>query len=521
MSQLAGLESVQLFLDRAAAAQPGFALTPENAPVIGRLCWRLDGIPLAIELAAARIKVLTPRQILDRLDDRFRLLSGGSRVAQPRQQTLGALIDWSYDLLSEPERILLRRLTVFVAGRTIAMAEAVCAGEGLDQRAIADLLSALVEKSLLLIESGPDGESRYTMLESVWDYGEARLEQHQETTRFRRRHLEFFTRFAELAEAELTGPNQKLWLERMSADHYNLTIALRFSAESSETVEQGLRLAGAISRYWEVRNYLTEGYERFQSLLAIAAPNLPHAIRAKAEYGAARLSWCQGRNEHARRRYRSAQFLFQSLGNEEFVGIIEALLGFVERDEGNPEAARAHFYRAAQLGEERQSNRVLATALNGLSGLAADEGDHVGAREGKERSLMLFRSLGDQWVVALITGSLGRVCFLAGDLVAARNCLREFLTLARELGNKWTMPIVIEMLADISAKENDTLKAVRLYGAATELREALALGFSVSELKDHELALSRLRGTLPSEAFEREWNEGRALGLQRAIELAV
>src|SRR6185436_20451376 len=220
---------------------------------------RLDGIPLAIELASARIKVLSLDQILTRLDDRFRLLSGGSRAALPRQQTLGALIDWSYDLLSEPERILLRRLTVFVAGRTLEMAEDVCAGDGLDKNAISDLLSALVEKSLLMIESGPDGETRYTLLESVWDYGDEKLAQLQESLRYRGKHLDYFVRLAGQAESGLSGKNQKAWLEKLSAEHYNLNAALHFSVEHSESIGQGLRLAGALARYWEVHSYLTEG----------------------------------------------------------------------------------------------------------------------------------------------------------------------------------------------------------------------------------------------------------------------
>jgi predicted ATPase/class 3 adenylate cyclase len=246
--QLAQLEAVQLFAERAAAARPGFALTPQNARLIARISWRLDGIPLAIELAAARIKVLPLEQILARLDDRFRLLSGGSRAALPRQQTLGALIDWSYDLLSEAERVLLRRTSVFVAGRTLEMVEQVCAGDGFKREDTFDLLSALVEKSLLMVEPDPYGEIRYTMLESVWDYADEKLAQHGETARYRRKHLDFFVRLAEAAEPALFGPDQKRWLERLHIEHYNFNAALRFSAEQEETIESGLRLAGAVAR---------------------------------------------------------------------------------------------------------------------------------------------------------------------------------------------------------------------------------------------------------------------------------
>ena len=521
LDHLAELEAVQLFGERAAAVRPGFAVTAENAPLVARICWRLDGIPLAIELAAARLKVLSLEQILDRVDDRFHLLSGGSRAALPRQQTLGALIDWSYDLLSEPERILLRRLTVFVVGRTLDMAEAVCAGDGLEKEEVFDLLTALVEKSLLMVEPGANGESRYTMLESVWDYGDEKLAQHQETARYRRKHLDFFVRLAEAAEPVLFGAEQKAWLEKLSLEHYNLNMALRFSLESSETIEPGLRLAGALIRYWEVRNYLTEGFEQFQTLLARADDTVAPAVRAKAALGAGRLSWCQDRDADALRYYREAQSLYQSLGLEEQVGVIEAHIGFTERNEGNHQAARAHFDIARTIGEKLRSERVLAMAASGLGSLAADEGDLVTAREAKERSLVAFRSLGDQWVVALVTGSLGKVCFATGDFAAARTFVREALRLGRDLGNKWAVPYALEGLADICAEENQAQKAVRLYGAASAQREALALAFSPTERTSYQKALGRLQELVPDETFDDEWKKGRSLGIQAAIELAL
>ena len=519
--RFAELEAVQLFAERAAAARPGFAVTAENAPLLARICWRLDGIPLAIELAAARVKVLSLEQILARLDDRFRLLSGGSRAALPRQQTLGALIDWSYDLLSEPERRLLRRLTVFVAGRTLDMAEEVCAGDGLEKEEIFDLVSALVEKSLLMVEPGANGISRYTMLESVWDYGDEKLAQHQETARYRRKHLDFFVRLAEAAEPALFGAEQKAWLERLSVEHYNLNRALRFSFERPETIEAGLRLAGALTRYWEVRSYLTEGFEQFQALLARAGDTVPPGVRAKAALGAGRLSWCQDRDADALRYYREAQALYRSLGMEEQVGVIEAQMGFAERNEGNHQAARAHFDRAKTMGEKQRSERVLAMAVSGLGSLAADAGDFAAAREAKERSLATFRSLGDHWVVALVTWSLGKVCFVTGDYAAARSFLRESLRLGRDLGNKWAVPYALEALADICTEGGQARKAVRLYGAASAQREAHALAFSATERTSYQKALSRLRELVPGGAFDEQWEQGRSLGMQAAIELAL
>jgi predicted ATPase/class 3 adenylate cyclase len=520
-AQIAELEAVKLFIERASAVRPGFSLTPENAPLIARICWRLDGIPLAIELAAARIKVLSLEQIFTRLDDRFRLLSGGSRAALPRQQTLGALIDWSYDLLSEPERILLRRLTVFVAGRTLEMAEEVCAGEGLDTNSILDLLSSLVEKSLLMIEPGPGGETRYTLLESVWDYGDDKLAQHQETARYRGRHLDYFAHLAGKAENGLFGKDQKTWLEKLSAEHYNLNAALHFSAGRPESIGQGLRLAGALARYWEVHSYLTEGYEHFQKLLAGADDSIDPVVRAKAEVGAGRLSWCQDRDADALRHYRSALVIYEEARMMEQIGLVEALLGFAERSNGNSAAGRAHFERAKAIAEGQRSEGVMVMAVNGLASLAADEGNFVHARHEKEQSLVSARTLGDQWVVALVAASLGKVCIGQGDFVAARKFMRQSLAISRDLGNKWVVPYAVELLGDICANENQPRKAVQLYGAASAQREALAMSFSVMERNPYQHALDRLRRLVASQVFESEWQKGRSLDFKASIELAM
>lgn len=519
--QIAQLEAVQLFMERATAVRPDFRLTPENSALVARICWRLDGLPLAIELAAARVKLLPLAQILERLDDRFHLLTGGNRSALPRQQTLGALIDWSYDLLSEPERILLQRLSVFVAGRTLEMAEAVCAVDGLEKRDIFDLLCSLADKSLLVVETPPNGETRYTMLESVWDYADEKLTQQGEGARFLRRHLEFFAAFAETAEPHLFGADQKEWLERLALEHRNLTRALHTSLEEQSTIELGLRVAGALTRYWEVRNYLTEGYEQFQELLSRADDPVAPAVRAKAELGAARLSWAQDRDEEAFRHYRAAQVLYEALGMKTEVALMEAYLGLTERNEGNNAQAKIHFEKARAMGEALGAKRVIAIAENGIGSLLANEGDFAQARLLKERCIQAFQELGDRWVVSVSIGSLGKVCFAAGDLKASRRYITEALAITRDLGNNWSVPYAIEAIADISAQENEAPKAVRLYGAASAHRESLALAFSPTEEISYRKALDHLHQAVPPEEFEEEWKKGRALGFQASVNLAL
>ena len=521
LEQLAGLEAVQLFVERATAVRPDFHLTVDNAALVARICWRLDGLPLAIELAAARAKLLPLAQILDRLDHRFRLLTGGSRAALPRQQTLGALIDWSHDLLSEPERTLFRRLSVFVAGRTLEMAEAVCGVEGLDPADVFDLLCSLADKSLLMVEAAPDGEPRYTMLESIWDYADDRLMQAGEEARFRRRHLDYFGALAEEAEPHLMGPEQKAWLEKLALDHPNINRALRTSLESRETIELGLRLAGALNRYWEVRSYLTEGYEQLQELLAQADDSVAPAVRAKAEFGSGRLSWCQDRDERAMKHYRAAQALYETLGRRTDAAMIEAMLGFTERNDGNNVRARMHFSRALALGKELGAERVVMTATSGLGTLVATEGDLVQARQAKERCLQYFTSVGDEWVLVPLNGSLGKICLAAGDFAASRRYIKEAITIARNLGNNWAVPYAIEAIADICAQENEAAKAVRLYGAASAHRVALALDFSTTERVSYQKAMDLLHSLVPEAEFQDEWNKGSGLGFQEAVDLAL
>ena len=520
-NEIAQLEAVQLFVERATLARPDFRLTPENAALVAKICWRLDGIPLAIELAAARIKVLPLPQILDRLDDRFRLLTGGSRTALPRQQTLGALIGWSYDLLSEPERVLLRRLAVFSAGRTLEMVEEVCSGDGIERADVFDLLFSLTEKSLLMTEPGPNGENRYTMLESIWDYADEKLAQAGEKERYERKHLDFFVALGEKAELELYGPEQKVWMEKLSAEHYNLNRAVRTSLKNPTTIELGLRLAGAISRYWEIRSYLSEGYEQLVDLLTRGGDSIPAPIRAKAELGAGTLSWCQDRNVDAVRHYHEALRLYEGLGMGNHIGIIEVYLASTERNEGNYAKAREHLKRAQVLADELSSERLKALVLYGKAGFADAELDLAESRAFKEEAIRMYESLGDRWTACLLKAGLAKVCILQKDYPVARHLIVEVLAVSREFGSKWSVPSALEILADICIAQGQETKAVRLYGAAAAQREALALRFSATDRKSHQSAMELLHQRVPELLFQEEWETGKALSFQAAVILAI
>jgi predicted ATPase/class 3 adenylate cyclase len=519
--EIAQLEAVHLFVERASLARPDFTLTKENANLVAKICWRLDGLPLALELAAARIKVLPLGQILERLDNRFRLLTGGSRTALPRQQTLGALIDWSYDLLAEPERILLRRLAVFVAGRTLEMVEKVCSGDGIEQAQVFDLLCSLTEKSLLMTEPGAVGENRYTMLESIWDYADDKLQQHGEKERYYQKHLDFFVSFAEKAEPKLFGADQKIWLEKLSVENHNLNRALQTSLVKPETVGLGLRLAGALSRYWEIRSYLTEGYDQFVELLRRVDDSIPAEVIAKVELGAATVSWCQDRNDDATLHFERASRLYESMGVLEQVGVIEGYLGSAQRNEGNYPRARAHFERTEALAKSLSSERLRALAIYGFSGLFDPKDNLSESRAMKEEAIRIYESFGDQWVAGLMKGGLAEICLLQGDYAEARRLIVDVLTISREFGSKWSVPYAIEWLANICAVEGQGPKAVRLYGAASTQREAMALRFSPAQRNFFQHSMEMLHERVPEPIFKEEWEKGKALSFQAAIILAV
>ena len=283
-ASLARFEAVRLFADRAAAVLPGFVLTEANGSAVAEICCGLDGIPLAIELAAARMRTLSVEELRVRLRDRFRVLTGGSRVALPRHRTLRATIDWSYGLLSEPERVLLRRLAVFTGGWTLEAAEAVCSGDGVPEGEVLDLLAHLVDKSLVILE-WPSDVGRYRLLETVRQYGLELLEERGETLIWRQRHASFFLAVAEEAEPKLFGPEQDAWFARLEAEHGNLRAALEWLAQQDEAL-QGLRLAGALWRFWEVRGHLAEARTWLSEMLRRAGPNADAAARAKALMGA-------------------------------------------------------------------------------------------------------------------------------------------------------------------------------------------------------------------------------------------
>lgn len=514
-------EALRLFVERAAAVQPGFQLTTENALTLAKICWRLDGIPLAIELAAARVKMLTPEQIHRRLDDRFRLLSSGGRTVMPRQQTLTALIDWSHDLLSEKERMLLRRVSVFGRGRTLKALETVCSGDGIEEWEVMDLLQQLIDKSLLSAEQTDFGSSRYFMLESIWEYARNKLIESGEADRVHSRHLDFFLHLAEDSEPKLRGTEQAEWIEKIKAEHINMRLALEWSATTSEAVQRGLRLAGALWRYWEVRSHFKEGREHYLDLLARPEALERNAARAKALAGASRLAWCQDDDSIAREFLIECVEIYREIGELREAMLFQSLLGIVESSAGDYIASRTHLLETAEYARGVGDKQILATALSGLGTLANHAGDYATARALKEESLAAYRQIGDKWIISLINWSLSHVVIAQRDFESARSILSESAAIAEQLGNEWLIPYVLEGFGQIAVEQEQGARGAHLFGTAEVLRDRLGIPIPPTERPTYKKMVDRMHAQTSREEFNAAWAAGRASAPDEAIRFAL
>ncbi len=519
IERLTQYEAVRLFIERATIARPAFQLSNDNVHLVAQICWRLDGIALAIELAAARIRVLTLQQIVERLDDRFHLLTTGSRNAVPRQQTLRSLIDWSHDLLGDPERRLFRRLAVFARGRTLEAIEAVCSGEGVEACDVVDLLTQLVDKSLVYVEKTPEHGARYFILESIWDYANEKLVQAGEAEMFRIRHLDYFLQFAEDAAPKLRGPEQREWLERVEQEKFNIRYALDATKLAGQ-VPKGLRLLAATRRFVEVRGLFKEAREVAAKLLAHpdAAPR--DATRAQALAAGGRLAWLADDMPATAELHGEALAIFRELGDSRGAAIALTDLGFLALDRGDPARTRALLDEAAALAAPLDDPRVTAHVQHVRGVLAAGEGDFARAFALDQESLALNRQVGDAWLAIIVGWGVGVNAAVLGRFDIARTHLAECLQVGLDLGNLWSASYPLEALAVLAVAERQYDRAARLFGAAEAQRTRTGL---VPHSADHP-GLRAILDAAPDftgPAIETARKEGRMLGLEAATALAL
>jgi len=520
LAALAKYEAVRLFVERAGSSKPGFTMDTANASAIAQACYRLDGIPLALELAAARVGTLTVTQIVERLDARFGLLTGGARTALPRHQTLRATMDWSHDLLSSKEQALFRRLAVFAGGFTLEAAEAVGAGDQVPGDDVLELLAQLLAKSLL-VAAGTDREVRYGMLETVRQYSQERLDASTDAAAAQERHQRYYVEFAEAAEPHLEGPEQLVWLDRIETEHDNLRAALAWGAGHGDA-EPMLRLCAALWWFWYVRGYHSEGRRWLGDALAHTGKVSP-AVKARALDGAGTLAADQGDYTAALACFEQSLAIHRDTGRT--AGVARALhgIGRVAWRKGDYERAAARYEEALALRGQLGVSVIIGQVLNSLITLAMARGEHQKAAALLHESLVVNRELGNKRAVVVATGNLGILALRLGNYADAAPLIRETLALRRELGDRRGVVSELVALGLLRAAERDAAQAARLLGAAEAIGESIGAPLSSSEraVADYDRYVAIARVDLGEEALAREWAVGRTMTLEQALTYAL
>ena len=517
LEALSRYDAVALFVERAQAAKVDFALTQENAPAVAEICARLDGLPLAIELAAARVHVLPPKAMVTRLDHRLAVLTKGAVDLPTRQQTLRDTIAWSYGLLSESEQRLFARLSVFVGGCTLEAAEAVCNLQQELEIDVLDGITALVEKSLLRQEDAGDDGPRFRMLETIREYAQEELEK-DDAEKFRARHAAFYLERAEDAEPKLKGPEQRVWLERLEAEHDNLQVALEWLL-ARQRGEEALRLAGSLWRFWSTHGHQSEGRRWLERVLLVTG-TMGSTWRGKALNAAGNLAREQCDYERALALHEENLTLRLQL--DDLQGVAHALnnLGVLAEEQGDYPKAAALYEECQRLYRELKDTWGLANSLNNLALVVREQGDYGRAAALHEESLALFRELEDTWSVGNSVNNLGELALEQGEYERATALYEQGLLLFLGLGDKRCIVHALEGLGSVAAVRGQSERAARLWGAAQVWRAALGVPLKPAEEKRHEHHLSAAQAQLGEAAWEAACNEGSAMTLEQAVALA-
>jgi predicted ATPase len=555
--ELGRYEGIRLFMQRAQAATSRFTVTTENAPAVIELCQRLDGLPLAIELAAARAKLLPPQAMLARLGDRLGLLTGGARDLPDRQRTLRATLDWSYDLLSAAERSLFARLAVFKGGWILEAAGAVC--EVGDETEVLEHMSALVDKSLVQQRSIDRHEPRFTMLETVREYALERLEKSGDLGRLRRRHTAYFLKLAEEEERASQGPLQGVWLDRLEREHDNLRAALSWSLISQGDTDMGLRLTGSLSHFWYVREHHSEARMWLQR--ALERSSGATAARAKVLVGAGRLAWFQGELRRGNALLEESLALYRDLdddagaaftllvlgriavsqgdqkrgvtlveeslesfrqqGNEWGIARALIVLGDAALFEGKVDRATTNFKRSLDLSQDLEDAEGIALSLLYLGRAAHMRGEVTHSETLLKESLVVFRESGDSRGIAEVLLELGRVARVQGNNARALELCRQSLVLSKKLDNKAYIAFCLTTLAGVIQSTGDPARAARLFGVVKVLLESSNAVLDPRGRLEYDNDLVAARHQLGETVFAQEWQEGRMMKIDRAVMEAI
>ncbi len=569
--QLKGYDAVKLFVMRAQAVQPDFILNDAQAPVVALVCERLDGLPLAIELAAARIKLFTPQQMLERLGSRLGMLTGGSRDAPARQRTLRDTIDWSYNLLNEDEQHLFTQLGVFSGGFSLEAEVEICdPGPRYDPL---DGLESLLNKSLIYKAEAPDGEARFFMLETIHEYARERLEESQEERLIRNRHLAFFLALAEKAKPHLHESEQVTWLDRLEIEHGNFRAALVWSQSTEDEAESGLRLAGSLGTFWGTRGYFNEGREYLSAALSQPEALERTSARARALHAAGLLAYMQSDYPDTNLLIEESLSIYRELGHaggEDFAnalitlgdmktelgdytgasslmtealgimrelddlpGILRALwqLGACAVRPGDLEGAIRYLEEALPLGRQIGDKTATGIVLTSLAEVAIRQGEYERATTFEEQSLEMRREVGEPWGIAVSLGNFAWIALLQGDLKQAVTLLGESLNLRHEIGDQGGMAWCLEKFAEIVFTQGhlkdppqrleDLQRAAQMFGSAQALRAPIGSVMDLVDQPKYAHWIDGMRAQLGEATFDAAWAEGQKMTVDQAVEYAL
>ena len=562
LEALAQIESARLFIERAIAVNSQFELTDANAPAVADICRQLEGIPLALEIAAARTRALPVEELARRLDERFRLLTSGDRAASARQQTLQATMDWSYNLLAPPERLLLNRLAVFAGGWTLIAAEAVCSDERLPSAEILNGLAHLIDQSLVVLDTTPQsGAPRYRMLETIRQYAYEKLQSSGEALQWSQQHFYFFLHMAPAVEAKLQHDERGTWQKYLNAEHDNFRAALRWIAERGE-IEPQLRLVVALIDFWRAQGYWREGRQYLEQALTTTGSRdagLRSHWLARALFGAGYLAWLQSDYTAARPHLEASVRLWRELSNKGDLAYSLMNLAWVELQTGNYAVGQALAEESAALAREAGNNSVRGFALVYLGGLAFEQGDDVAGNRIFEEVLPVLREQGDKWNLAAALSWVGRRMYAQGNFQQAASLGEEALTMWREIGEQSGVAWMLHNLGYVVYAQEDFAQAsayfreslalwqeagcpfgilmvlvgfavlaisasrlrhaARLFGATNALLTAIGAKLYPLDQATYERQLAALRARLDVGAFAAAWEAGSTLSLEQAIAL--
>jgi len=555
LDEIGEREAVRLFVERAQAVQPDFRLSDANARSVAQICQRLDGIPLAIELAAARIRALPADQILARLDDRFQLLTGGGRTTLPRHRTLVAAVDWSHDLLTDPERALFARLSVFAGSFGLETVEVVCAGDFIASGEVLDLLTRLIERSLVM-KVDVVGQARYRLLQTLRQYAHERLVERGETADLNRRHRDYFASLVDEARpAFFAGPEPTAWVERLSREHDNLSASLAWSESDAAGQAAQLRMVAGLWRFWQIRGHLAEGRIYLDQALQRTREEVSD-LRAIALTGAGMLAAGQGDYPAASAALEASLAVHRALGDPTSIAAALSNVASVATERGDLDRARDLYTESVAYARETGQTRTTAPALLNLADVASRQGHETEAQERYEEAIAGFRAAGDQFGVALALGRGAIINLRAGDSASARDRHREALEIYRGFGDRRGVARTLMHLGDIArgnddreqanqlyrqslaerqpvgdrigtaavlgrlagiVAEEDPLRAARLLGAADAQLVSIGASMAVQDAADQAALLERLDSILGPEALSAELSSGRNAALDATL----